>query len=77
MNKHGNLKCSSCGSKNMKMHVGYDGCDWLSKAGEGSGYDFGIDMVCEDCGRCYPICRLNNEFCVSELKELPSQGEEK
>lgn len=68
-NKHGNLLCSACGSANMKMHVGFDGLDCDSVAGDGSGFDYGVDMVCEDCGRAYPICRVKGFNDVSEVIE--------
>lgn len=76
-NKHGNLKCSACGSLDIRMHVGCDGADWDSEAGEGSGFDFGIDLVCEDCGRCYPVCRLKDEFAVSPLREKEASLEQR
>ena len=76
MNKHGNLKCSACGSEDIRMHIYYDGADWLSAKGEGSRFYYGVDLVCEDCGRAYPVCRVNNEFSVCALRE-PKKQEEK
>ena len=69
MNKHGNIKCVACGSEDMRLHVGFDGADWNSAKGEGSGFDYCIDLVCEDCGRCYPVCRTNNEFAVCDIAD--------
>lgn len=69
MNKHGNLKCVACKSENLKMHVYYDGADWNSEKGEGSGFDYEVTLVCEDCGRAYPVCRVNNEFAVCAIKD--------
>lgn len=47
-NKHGNIKCEGCGSYNIKMSVYFDGADWSSEAGDGSGYKYGIDLYCDD-----------------------------
>lgn len=67
-NKHGNLKCANCGSFNIEMCVSYDGQDCYSEAGEGSGFVCGVDLVCNDCGRAYPVCRVKNFSDVSEIK---------
>lgn len=69
LNKHGNIRCAGCGGYNIKMSVGFDGADWNSEAGEGSGYKYSINLDCEDCGRVYPVCRLKNEFAVNPIKE--------
>lgn len=68
-NKHGNIKCAGCGSYNMKMQVSYDGADWNSEAGEGSEYGYEICLYCADCGRVYPVCRLNRYSAVSPIKD--------
>ena len=75
MNKHGNLKCAGCGSENLKLSVFYDGMDCDSERGEGSGFDYGIDLYCDDCGRAYPICRLKDEFAVCGIKEKTKTDE--
>ncbi len=69
LNKHGNIRCAGCGGYNIKMSVYFDGADWDSEAGEGSGYKYGVDLCCDDCGRSYPVCRLKNEFAVNPIKE--------
>lgn len=69
MNKHGNIKCAGCGSFNIRMHVYFDGADWDAEAGEGSGFDYEVSLICEDCGRGYPVCRLNNERAVCAIKD--------
>lgn len=66
-NKYGNLKCEGCSSYNLKVTVGYDGADYESVDGEGSGFDWLVMIECNDCARCYPIIRLNDEFCCSHL----------
>lgn len=68
-NKHGNICCEGCGSYHLRATVSYDGCDWRSKAGDGSGFEFLVALECEDCGRIYPVIRLKDEFAVSQLKE--------
>lgn len=68
-NVHGNLKCAGCGGYDIRMHVCYDGVDEHSKSGAGSGFVYGVDLVCEDCGRCYPVCRVKSEFAVDALAE--------
>lgn len=69
MNKYGNIKCAACGSEDMKMNAGYDGLDELSTEGEGSGFGVVVSLVCESCGRVYPICRVK-DFCdVSDILE--------
>ena len=68
-NKHGNLKCAGCGGFDIRMHVGFDGMDCDSVAGEGSGFDYEVSLVCEDCGRAYPVCRVKGYNDVSEVAE--------
>ncbi len=69
MNKYGCIKCAGCGSENIKMSVGYDGLDELSAAGEGSGFGVAVNLVCEDCGRVYPVCRAKDFSNVSDIAE--------
>lgn len=67
MNKHGGIKCVSCGSENMKMSADYDGMDEFSVEGEGSGFCVVVSLECVDCGRVYPVCRVK-DFCdVSDI----------
>lgn len=76
-NKHGNIKCEGCGSYNITMHVGYDGADYLSEAGDGSGFKWEVKLVCEDCGRIYPVCRVKNFNAVSGIIPIHQYSEEK
>lgn len=76
-NKHGNIKCEGCGSYNITMNVGYDGADWLSEAGEGSGFKCEVALVCEDCGRGYPVCRVKNFNAVSGIIPIHQYSEVK
>jgi len=58
------LKCTDCGH-DLKLSVAYDGCDWNSEKGEGSGFDYEIYFTCVSCGSVYPIGRLQHgyDFC--------------
>ena len=67
MQNHKKLKCANCG-ENLELDVSFDGCDWDSVKGKGSGYDYEIQLYCE-CGRVYPIGRINNEFAFCENVE--------
>ena len=40
------LKCPGCGHI-LTIDFGYDGCDWDSEAGEGSGYGYEVGLVCK------------------------------
>lgn len=64
-NKFGNLRCSCCGSKNLEISLGYDGCDWKGKE---SGFMYDLSLFCNDCGRVYPVGRLKSEsdFCENK-----------
>ena len=66
-NKHGNLKCSNCGCYDLEMHVDFDGVD--DEAEKGNGFDYEISLVCNNCGRGYPVARTNNEFAISAIKD--------
>lgn len=76
-NKHGNIKCEGCGSYNITMHVGYDGADYLSEAGDGSGFKCEVKLVCEDCGRIYPVCRVKDFNAVRDIIPIHQYSEEK
>lgn len=62
------LKCVCCNSI-LKLNISFDGCDWESKEGEGSGFDYEISLLCADCGRIYPIGRVKNSFDFCENSE--------
>lgn len=62
------LKCPHCG-KELHLLLAYDGCDWDSEAGEGSGYKWSLELSCEQCGHLFPIGRLKNIADFSEPKE--------
>lgn len=62
------LKCPHC-NHILTIDFVYDGCDWNSEAGEGSGYDYEVGLVCNHCGSYYPIVRtrkINDAVCVKE-----------
>jgi len=68
MTQEKKLKCTDCGG-DLKLTVGFDGCDWNSVKGEGSGFGFAIHLDCANCPRCYPIGRLKDEFAFCEYIE--------
>lgn len=53
------LKCPHCGDE-LHLELGFDGCDWESEAGEGSGYNYQLYLACNryGCGNVFPIVRL-------------------
>lgn len=62
------LKCTRCGSV-LRINIAFDGCDWNSEKGKGSGYDYEVGLACDKCGSFYPIVRTKNEHdavCVKE-----------
>ncbi|MDR0295507.1 MAG: hypothetical protein LBH91_04860 [Prevotellaceae bacterium] len=65
------LQCVDCGG-DLEVEVAFDGCDWDSIKGEGSGYVYVIELYCE-CGRLYPIGRIKNElaFCENIERRRP------
>lgn len=67
-NKFGNMICE-CGSHNITVGLNLVAGDWNCEAGEGSGYDTSIEMVCEDCGRVYTIGYLKDYRGFSEPKD--------
>ncbi|MCH5297404.1 MAG: hypothetical protein J1E85_07025 [Ruminococcus sp.] len=67
MNNFGNFRCS-CGSENITCSIEYDGCDWKSEEGKGSGFDYEISLACKNCGRVYPIGRLKSEHDFSQIR---------
>jgi len=62
------LKCARCGS-DLNLSVPFDGCDWDSVKGEGSGFDYNISLDCSACGRTYAIGRLKSRFDFCENVE--------
>ncbi len=64
MSNFGGLVCPACGAE-LELHIGYDGCDWNSIAGEGSGFDYSVHLQCTCCPRTYPVGRVKKEkdFC--------------
>ena len=64
------IKCPNCGSE-LYLQLGYDGCDWDTVAGDGSGYDFPLSLCCHNnqCACIFTLGRLRNEFAFSESIE--------
>lgn len=69
MTKYGNIRCVGCGSDKLKMNAGYDGLDELSAEGEGSGFGVEVSLVCQKCGRVYPVCRVRDFVDVSDISD--------
>lgn len=68
MNEKSKLKCPACGHV-LTIDFGYDGCDWNSESGEGSGYGHEVGLVCNKCGSFYPIVRYRNFGDVECVKD--------
>ena len=74
------LKCPHCGSY-LGLETMYDGCDWQSAAGAGSGFGYVIALTCSrrGCGRVYPVGRVRREKDFSEpageLRPYSGRGE--
>ena len=64
------LKCPVCGSE-LHLHLAFDGLDCESEAGENSGYDWYLALLCNQmgCGRIYPVARVKDFTAVSEMVE--------
>ena len=72
------LKCTKCGA-DLELSVGFDGADWDSVKGEGSGFDYSIKLSCiGKCGRIYNIGRVKNamDFCENIEKLRPYEKDE-
>lgn len=70
-NKHGNICCEGCGSYSIVSRVVFDGADWCSEAGEGSGFGWLVELVCVNCGRIYPVVRLKSDKNISDVIPFP------
>ncbi len=60
MSNIGGLRCPACGSE-LEVSISYNGCDWDSEAGEGSGFNYTIYLSCTHCARTYPIGHIKRE----------------
>lgn len=65
MNNFGGLRCTACGAE-LELIIAFDGCDWNAAAGEGSGFDYCVDLACSRCPRVYPIGHVRKEEDFSE-----------
>ena len=70
------LKCSECETI-LEPYVYFDGCDWESEAGDGSGYKWCVSLKCPCCGSIYPIARMRefNDISLTKKKEAPYNTE--
>jgi hypothetical protein len=64
------LDCPLCRAP-LKLAIGFTGCDWLTKAGEGSGYDYFVSLDCTNdaCGAVYNIGHLKREADFTPMDE--------
>jgi len=64
------LKCPLCNT-NLKLSVGFTGCDWDTVKGEGSGYGWDVSLVClnDDCRALFTIGHVRNEYDFAEMKD--------
>ena len=58
MTKYGGLRCAGCGSHELKLLV--------SSSDYSDGYEAEVGLVCETCGRMYPICKTKRDSDVGE-----------
>lgn len=61
------LKCE-CGGK-LELEKVFDGCDWNSEHGKGSGFDYEIELICQKCGTIYALGRTRRMSDFDECKE--------
>lgn len=62
------LQCPGCGY-NLKLIIGYSGCDWDTTKGEGSGFNYPVSLKCNKCGRVYTIGHVKKEKDFAEMKD--------
>ena len=67
-NKHGNFKCSNCGSFNVHLHVTDDLISSDSNAGKLSGFHYSVGLCCYECGRYFPVCKIKHPRDISSIK---------
>lgn len=58
------LRCK-CGGK-VKLEIGYSGADRECKAGEGSGFGWELDLMCQRCGTVHALGHLKSMHDISE-----------
>lgn len=61
--------CPDCG-KELEVSIGYDGCDWLSEAGEGSGFKTCVSLRCTGCPRIFSAARVRDFSDVSRIASV-------
>ena len=54
-NKYGNICCEGCGSYSIVSRVVFDGADWCSEAGEGSGFGWLVELIPEWSEKNLPL----------------------
>ena len=71
MRKFGGLVCAVCGS-DLEFHCSFDGMSQnavLYDKRFSPNWDWEVSLVCNSCGRTYPICRTKSELDVSEVTQ--------
>lgn len=73
------LKCIRCDKADLFVSVGFDGLDKDSEAGEGSGYNWTVDLNCPHCGGVYTVGRVkkSSDFALdTSLCHFAREGQE-
>jgi hypothetical protein len=61
MNKPLLLNCPAC-TQPLELCISYDGADWNTEAGKGTGYEYPMSLACSnsECGNVYILGRLKS-----------------
>lgn len=64
------LKCPYCDS-DLELTIGYTGADWLTVAGDRSGYGHEISLGClnDSCASIFPLVHVKEMHHVSVVQE--------
>lgn len=63
------MKMPLCECKSeLKLSIGFTGCDWNCEAGVNSGYNYEVRLECNKCGRVYTLGMVRNERDFSPIK---------
>lgn len=66
------LRCPECNSKLTLKHA-YSGADWMTEAGEGSGYGYELYLSCTNssCANVYTIGYTKSYDAITKPKNKP------
>jgi hypothetical protein len=61
MNKPLLLNCPAC-TQPLELCISYNGADWNTEAGEGTGYHYPVSLTCNNstCGNVYTLGHLKS-----------------